>query len=258
LIRSSLLSILCLVAILGSVAASEARADQGIAVKVTLAQAPAKMVTAPPGQNASPGMTVFYLFRLLNTSLTKQSYRLSVVSSPSWKSYLPQNRAGRARPLAPGESVSILVAVSVPKKTAVGTTCSTTLTATTTRRPRLTDSDTVVTTVVSPSGLSLHMDVTRTARPGDVISYHVALRDETKGRQQVNVTAESVQGWPVRVMGVAVDGLTLASGKTAEFIIDVIVPKDAPASAVDALIVTAQAQGALTEQVQVASEITVQ
>ena len=256
--RSSLLRFLCLLAVLVPVGVSAAQADQGLVVKVTLGQAPPKMVTAPPGQNASPGTTALYLFRLQNTSSATQSYQLSATSSPSWKTSLPQSKSGKAGPLAPGQSLTIAVALTIPRKTPIGTTCATTLTATTVGRPRATDRDTVLTTVVSPSGLSLRMEAARTARRGEVVSYHATLTNAAAGPQRVGVTGVSVSGWQVRITGVAADGLTLAPGKAAEFTVDVTVPKDAPAAAAEALVVTAQPYGALTEHVQTVSKITVQ
>lgn len=156
-----------------------ARAQQDISVSVTLEVLPGVQVTAPAGQDASAGGIVYYLFRVQNTGGLSTGYRLSLTTSRGWTAALPQHRNKYVGPLPPGAEEIIPVAVTPPADAPLGSTGSTTLAATATEKPRPSDEDTVVTTVVLDPGLP----ETVTAPPGQsgprgtAITYAFELRN---------------------------------------------------------------------------------
>ena len=157
---------------------SPARA-QDISVSVTLEVLPGVQVTAPAGQDASAGDTVYYLFRLQNTGGLTTAYRLSLTASRGWTADLPQHRNKYVGPLPPGAEEIIPVAVTAPADASLVSTGSTTLAATATEKPRPSDEDTVVTTVVLDPGLpeTVTAPPGQSGPPGTAITYAFELRN---------------------------------------------------------------------------------
>jgi len=129
-------------------AAPPADAQQGISVTVELELLPGASVTAPSGENGTPGETVYYLFWLQNTGDISATYRLSLDVARKWSAVLPQHANKQAGPLEPGAVEIVPVAVTIPSDAEIGSTGAATLTATANEKPRPSDYDTVVTTVV--------------------------------------------------------------------------------------------------------------
>jgi len=129
-------------------AAPPADAQQGISITVELEVLPGASVTAPSGENGTPGETVYYLFWLQNTGDISATYRLSLDVAQKWSAVLPQHVNKQAGPLEPGAVEIVPVAVTIPSNAEIGSTGAATLTATANEKPRPSDYDTVVTTVV--------------------------------------------------------------------------------------------------------------
>lgn len=159
--------------------APPARAQQDISVSVTLEVLPGVQVMAPAGQGASAGDTVYYLFRVQNTGGLTSGYRLSLSTSRGWTADLPLHRNKYAGPLPPGAEEIVPVAVTAPADASLGSTGSTTLAATATEKPRPSEEDTVVTTVVLDPGLpeTVTAPPGQSGPPGTAITYAFELRN---------------------------------------------------------------------------------
>ncbi len=170
-------------------------------VRTTVVAAPeVRVVTAPPGQSGAPGATVTYQFQVKNTAPTAATFTLQATSSPGWATSLPSHKKGKTGTLAPNQIEMVPIAVRIPASAAIGATCTTTLTASS-RRPLVSGSDVVTTTVVAASGLSLQLSPTGGGQWTATITH----RGEPR---RVSVLAQSARGWSVslerRTEGVAV------------------------------------------------------
>jgi len=130
------------------VAGAPAFGQPDIAISVALELLPGADVTAPSGEGAAPGDTLYYLFWVQNTGDLATSYKLTVTTESKWSAVLPQHSSKQIPTLQPGQIEIVPVAVIVPTSATVGSTGATTLTAAATEKPRPSDQDTVVTTVI--------------------------------------------------------------------------------------------------------------
>ena len=239
-------------------AAGRTAGAQEIQVTVKLAQIPAKMVIAPPGQSGAPGATVVYQFRVQNISSAVQSYRLTITSKPqSWKTFLPLHPNKRLGPLAAGQIAVVPVKVLIPTKAAVGSTEWTTLTATTVGRPAVTDQDSVITTVVPKSALALTAPSAVYASPGKTVRCRALVTYSGAQPCQVSVTGGSVNGWSVTAGGLGSASVAVPRGGTVEVILELTIPANAPPGGLDLLLVTAEAPGPPPLQSRAAVLVTV-
>jgi len=159
--------------------APPADAQQDISITVELEQLPGASVTAPSGENGSPGDTLYYLFWLQNTGDISATYRLSLDVARKWSAMLPQHTNRQAGPLEPGAVEIVPVAVTIPSDAEMGSTGATTLTATANEKPRPSDYDTVVTTVVPQPELprTVVAPPGQSGAPGATLVYEFQVRN---------------------------------------------------------------------------------
>ena len=159
--------------------APPAGAQQDISVTVELEQLPGVTVTAPSGENGTPGETVYYLFWLQNTGDVSATYRLSLEVAQKWAAVLPHHGNKQVGPLEPGAVEIVPVAVTIASDAEIGSTGATMLTATANEKPRPSDYDTVITTVVAESELpqTVVAPPGQSGAPGEALVYEFEVRN---------------------------------------------------------------------------------
>ncbi len=156
-----------------------ADAQQDISVTVELGQLPGVSVTAPSGENGTPGDTVYYLFWLQNTGDISATYRLSLEVAQKWAAVLPLHGNKQVGPLEPGAVEIVPVAVTIPSAAEIGSAGATILTAIANKKPRPSDYDTVITTVVAEPELpqTVVAPPGQSGAPGEVLVYEFEVRN---------------------------------------------------------------------------------
>jgi hypothetical protein len=180
-----------------------ARAQQDVSVSVTLEVLPGVQVTAPAGQGAAAGDTVYYLFRVQNTGGLTTGHRLSLTASRGWTADLPLHGNKYVGPLPPGAQEIIPVAVTAPADASLGSTGSTSLAATAIEKPRPSDEDTVITTVVLDPGLpeTVTAPPGQSGPPGTAITYAFELRNVGVTDATFRLRASSSPRWNTYLPG---------------------------------------------------------
>ncbi len=170
------------------VAGAPAFGQPDIAVSVALELLPGTDVTAPTGEGAAPGDTRYYLFWVQNTGDLATSYKLTVTTESKWSAVLTQHPNKQIRTLQPGQIEIVPVAVIVPSNATVGSTGATTLTAAATAKPRPSDQDTVVTTVIPNSEIprTVITPPGQSGAPGTTVVYDFQVKN-------IGVTAATYQ-----------------------------------------------------------------
>jgi hypothetical protein len=224
-------------------------AAPGVAITVTLSSTPTpKLVTAPAGQSATRGSILLYRFRLLNITSTRQRFQLALTAPSRWTAVLPLNLDGRAGPLSAGASTNIYVLLFVPRNVGTGSTGVLTLRATSTVAPTITGQDSVTTTIVSRSGLTMtsdgqqsggQSDGEQSAHAGDTVRYRALLTNLSGSRRTFTLSATSLQGWSAAMMGQATSPITLAANRSQVVEARVTVPHSASVGTQDALVIAA-------------------
>jgi len=172
--------------------------QQDISVSVALELLPGVEVTAPAGEGAAPGDTVYYLFWVQNTGDLATSYKLTVTTESKWSAVLPQHANKQIPTLQPGQVEIVPVAVIVPSNAAIGATGATTLAAAANEKPRPSDQDTVVTTVI-PSPEIPRTVITppgQSGAPGTTVVYDFQVKNIGVMEATYQLRVSSSLKWP--------------------------------------------------------------
>ena len=211
-------------------AGQPAAGGEAIGVTVALQAQPGADVTAPTGESASPGGTVYYLFSVQNTGNFAASYSLALVCAPHWTATLPANPNKRLAILQPGQVASVPVAVSVWGAAPIGSTGDTTLTATANQSPRPSDSASVTTTVVPKSEAPRIVTAppAQSGTPGTAITYPFVVRNISVTKMAFRLRASSSRSWATSLPGHPT-ALTssLAPGQAETVPVRVVIPTSA-------------------------------
>ncbi len=180
-----------------SICAVSALAQPDIAISVTLKLLPGADVIAPEGKSGAPGDTLYYLFTLRNSGDLASSYRLTVASPSGWTVILPQHSNKRVGVLQPGQNEIIPMAVTISSSAVVGSQGNITLTALADEKPRPSDSDTVITTVVAAPDLPKMVTAppAQSGLPGATITYQFQLKNIGVTTADFKLTVASSPKW---------------------------------------------------------------
>lgn len=192
-------------------------------------------VTLEPdnAQLANPGELVVYQHTLTNSGNVSDTFDLNAVSSQGWAVNLGLSSVE----LRAGESATVVLTVTVPLAANPGDQDVTTITATSTVDPDVSDSATDTTTVRTPqvASVTIAPDNTGSGQPGELLTYQHTVTNTGDFATQFTLTAVSDQGWSVMVTPALLD---LDAGASAPVTVSVQIPPTASSGQVDATTVT--------------------
>lgn len=219
----------------------QAAGTTNIAVTVTVREiVTGVLVQAPEAQSGYPGETLTYTFDVQNIGNEEDSYRLRATSSSGWRVRLPGGRV--IGPLAPGESVTVDVRITIPRRVPAGTEDQLTLTATSRTDTTIQDSGSVITTVNQVAGVRVRALTRRLqGRPGETLTHLFRIRNVGTGEDTFDLEAVSSRGWAVSLPQGSTIG-PLAAGERKSIPVEITIPTDAAPRTRDMLTLTATSQ----------------
>jgi N-acetylneuraminic acid mutarotase len=195
--------------------------------------------TDDPAQSGYPGEVVTYTLRLTNTGNITNTIVISSTGN-QWEVSVPVT----SFELAAGESVDVIVTVSVSEEALAGSEDMVTITATSQGDPEQVDDVTLTTTALSLYGVDLAADdPAQFGYPGEVVTYTLRLTNTGNITDSV-VISSTGNLW---VVSIPVTSFELAAGASVDVIVYVTVPEDALAGDEDAVTITATSQGDPTQ-----------
>jgi uncharacterized membrane protein len=211
------------------------QADPGVVGTVTdtttVDNAPALTFEPDLAAGVDAGSFTTYNHTLTNHGNLTDTFDLSFESGRGWAVMAPSAPVQ----LAPGESVQVVVTVTVPAGTASGTVDTTVITATSLTDPTIDDTVTDTTTTGQVLGVSLTPDLAQTALPGRVVAYSHTLLNTGNGTDTFELTHESRLGWDVDYD----TPLTLDAGDSTTVVVSITVPANTAQGIVDMTTLTA-------------------
>lgn len=201
-----------------------------------------------PDRTASmaPGGWVDYSFTVFNNRTEAGTFDLAATSILGWSTEV---RDAGGNPISQvslpsQESTTVIVRVSVPLGTPIGTQDVTWLTGTLVGDPGVTDTASGVTTV--RDGLTVEPDNAEDGAPGLTLYYTHTVTNSRPATRTVSLTAVSSRGWTAQVFDS--DGITPVSsvdvgpyGATHDVVVAVTIPAGTASGTVDNTVVTATA-----------------
>lgn len=218
-------------------------ATSSMAVRVTIEQIVAGVVSAPLGQSGNPGALLVYTFTIQNTGNAPDTFNLTAKSSERWPENLPGGNTTGV--LTAGEVQAINVELAIPSDEIVSTVDALTLTATSQTNRKISGEDSVLTTVNQIAGALVTAPRGKAGRAGQTITYSFTVENIGNGPDAFNLEAASSQGWLVNLPDGNTTG-TLQPAKTkkssTKVKVEVAIPSDATSGTVDELTLMATSQ----------------
>lgn len=187
------------------------------------------------------GETLVYDHIVRNTGNSTTTFDLSATSSRGW---VTQVTGSTGTPLtdvtlAPGESSTVRVSVTIPAGTTDGARDTTTL------RAVSQTSSTVIATATDTTvcgRVTVTPDQSATMAPGQIITYTFNVTNNMAASQLYDLTTSSTLGWPAEVTdtnGAVISSVSLGAGESVQVCVKVQVPTDATIGAQDLTRLTA-------------------
>lgn len=202
------------------------------------------MDLAPAVQDGygDPGGVALHTLTLTNQGNVPDTYELTYADN-LWETALPETSFA----LGAGESVDVLVSVSVPADALAGVMDSATITATSTTDPLLEVGVVVNTYANAVYALELTPPTDSAGdSPGQVVTYTLTLANLGNALDTVSVAA-SGNLWEVNLPLASYD---IPAGGTAEVVVEVTLPADALAGDFDVATITATSEGGVTAEAE--------
>ncbi|MCX7670123.1 MAG: PKD domain-containing protein, partial [Anaerolineae bacterium] len=203
----------------------------------------AVVLTSPViGQNADPGQVVTYMLQLTNTGTLSDVIHLDV-GGTTWGTVLFTDTVA----LAPGESASVGLAVTVPANARAYERANVWVKAVSQSDPRTPAAQAAIVltaTVNAVYDLALSASVSeQEARPGATVTYTLLVTNTGNALDTITITRTNA-GWPT---GFSWTARTIAAGGWRTVQVYVTVPEDVGWGAVDQAIIRAAGQGVARE-----------
>jgi len=185
------------------------------------------------------GDTIEFVNTVMNNSASPYTVRLSATSKAGWVTEVLD--ASDTTPLTeitlgPGESAAVVVRITTPTSTALGTVDVTTIEATVVGTPNIRGRG--YDTVTIRPALTILPDRSYPAGPGTSVLYRHTITNSSAETRTVTLNADSSMGWPVAVFGP--DGATPITsvglppyGGSTEVVVRVTVPSGAAQGSTD-------------------------
>lgn len=220
---------------------SQAAGTGSITVTVTVREIMTGVsVQAPEAQSGEQRETLTYAFVVQNIGNEEDSYRLSATSSSHWRVRLLGGR--RIGPLAPGESVTVDVRITIPRRAPAGAEDQLTLTATSRTDKTIQGSGSVITTVNQVAGVRVRALTRRLrAEPGETLTHLFRIRNTGSGEDTFDLEVVSSHGWEINIPGGSTLG-PLGINETRQINVEITIPTDAAPRTRDRLTLTATSQ----------------
>jgi uncharacterized membrane protein len=182
-------------------------------VSVTVAlQAAAALSLGSTSQTGAPGTILYYAATLTNQGNGSDAFNIVVTSARGWTKacYLDSNNDGvhqstettalsTTSAIAAGAAVKFFAAVTIPAGTAGGTQDTLTVAATSVGDTTVSKSAVCTATVSQSAAVVLSpTSASRTATPGQTLSYPVTLTNSGSGADSFSLTIASAQGWTTK------------------------------------------------------------
>jgi uncharacterized membrane protein len=194
-------------------------------------------VTLTPASDAKsgePGAAVQYTLQVMNTGQVPDTFSLSA-SGNTWTVGLNAATTGE---LLPGQSFELTVTVHIPAGAAHNASDTVVVTATSAGDPGVWANSTLTTTAEAVYGVDLSPAAAAQAGlPGETVVYELTVTNEGNTTDSFAFTA-SGHVWSVDLP----DPVTLAMGASTTVEVQVTIPANAPAGAVDTVTVAATSQ----------------
>ncbi len=214
---------------------SPAVSDIALDVTMVISQQVAGVDIFPDNaQTASPGNQVFYTHTVENTGTNFDTFTIAPSSDQGWTVSVTPTVVG----LGSSQQATVSVTVNVPPGAVSGTVDTTSVVATSSFDPAVSDTALDVTTVISEPivGVLIAPDNNSIAVPGAQILYTHFLTNTGNSFDTFTLTVSSDQGWPVSVMPTSIG---LSAGQVFPISVTVDVPPGAISGTIDTTTVTA-------------------
>jgi len=201
-------------------------------------------VTPDQAGSMAPGHTIEYTYTVSNATSTPGTFNVSAVSSQGWSTAVLDSGGSPITQVVLGanESVTVRVRTAVPITATNGMQDTTTLRATLSTDPLVSDSARGVTTV--RTGLMITPDLAETGSIGTTITYRHTVTNSWPIARTINLAAVSSRGWPIAIF--AADGVTPITqilvgpnGAAEEIVVKVTIPTSATTGQQDVTTVSA-------------------
>jgi hypothetical protein len=205
-------------------------------------------VTVSPDRagSMSPGQTITYEHTITNNQGSPGTFDLTAVSTEGWSTAITDSGGTPLSSviLAPGDSTTVLVSVSVPSTATVGVQDVTRVKASLQSDPTVFDEASDTTTV--REALTISPDQAQVSGAGATVSYLHTVRNSWPETRTVSLAGSSTESWPYKFY--ADDGVTEITeitvgpnGATEDVWVRLFVPATASYGDVDTFVATASA-----------------
>jgi hypothetical protein len=202
--------------------------DTAVDTTTVIESGTAGVIIAPDNiGNGTVGTSVTYQHTVTNTGLTADTINLTVLSNQGWAVAVNPTSVS----LAAGLSSPVVVTVTIPGGATPGTTDITTVTATSTNDPSVSDTATDTTLVLAAgAGVMIAPDNTGFGDPGTDMIYTHWVTNTGNVADFFLLNPQSSQGWDV---GLSTSFISLAPGERTQITVTVSIPAAATLGTVD-------------------------